>query len=686
MMPLIAALLHSQANLLVPSPIVNLPVPSLRINAASVVATSLDLIFLGIAWEFLGKSGFRLGLWFRTWLTLLGVMWLDVFLFATGAFAGSPGYWSIMQGTLISRGIISLFALPFLYAYLHWQNNLEGTTIENRPVLAILKHVAEMETELSDAQREIARRKVAERALRRSKVLLSATGEMTKVGGWELNGQTREIQWTEQTRRIHEVSAGYEPTLKDAVEFFQPEDRGKVTDAIQRALDSGEPYDMELRFVTARGRRRWIRTICKPQTVDGRTTSLAGAFQDITEQKRTEEALRRQAEELEALQNTVLDITSRHELPALLETIVQRAAGLLGAPGGGLYLCEPGQKEVRCVVSYNNRQDYTGLVLSYGEGAAGVVAETGEPLIVDVYRTWSERAAGHEEDQPFSTGLTAPMIWEGEVTGVIHVLHDKDALGFTRSDLELLTLFANHAAIAVENARLYDRLRSGHERLQALSQRIVEAQEVERRRIARELHDEIGQALTAVRLDLQAARSLLKHSEHEAQLTHTVSVVERTLEQIRNLSLDLRPSLLDDLGLVPALRWYVDRQAQQVELSAHFRADSLEDRLAPELETTCFRIVQEALTNVTRHAQAKRAYVELLKRNAAIEIRIRDDGVGFDVQGALDDAGRGESLGLLSIKERASVVGGEVQIDSCAEVGTEIKVRFPLILASSEGS
>jgi signal transduction histidine kinase len=408
------------------------------------------------------------------------------------------------------------------------------------------------------------------------------------------------------------------------------------------------------------------------------------AHNNITERKRAEEALRRQAEELDALQATVLDITARHDLPALLETIVQRAAHLLGAPGGGLYLCGPERKELRCVVSYNAPRDYTGVVLSYGEGAAGVVAETGEPLIVDDYRVWDKRAAAYEEDQPFGAVLSAPMTWKGEVTGVIHVLHEAETGRFTRSDLELLNLFANHAAIAVANARLYDRLRKGHERLQVLSQRIVDAQEMERRRIARELHDEIGQALTAVKIDLQAARGLLDDFEHEAQLTHTVGVVEHILQQIRDLSLDLRPSLLDDLGLVPALRWYVDRQAQQMGVTARFRADFLENRLAPELEIACFRIVQEALTNVTRHAHAERVGVELRKSDEAVEVRIRDDGVGFDVQRALDDTARGKSLGLLSLRERASVAGGEVEIESAPEVGTEVRARFPLVLVSPD--
>ncbi len=178
---------------------------------------------------------------------------------------------------------------------------------------------------------------------------------------------------------------------------------------------------------------------------------------EITERKLSEETLRRRTEELGVLQSTVLDITAPHDLPTLLQAIVERAAQLLHAPGGGMYLCDPAAREARCVVSYNTPEDYTGTVLRYGEGAAGTVAQTGQPLLIHDYRTWSKRAPAFEGDQPFSAVLSTPMIWKGQVIGVIHVL-DTEEGRFRQEDLELLSLFASHAAIAVENARLLESL------------------------------------------------------------------------------------------------------------------------------------------------------------------------------------------------------------------------------------
>jgi uncharacterized PurR-regulated membrane protein YhhQ (DUF165 family) len=179
MVPIVAAALHMQMDLIGNARISYIPLPSMRINTASVVATLIDLVFLAMAWEFLGKPNLNIKLWLRAFLTLLGVMWLDALLFTTGAFAGSPGYLSIMKGTLISRLIVSVFALPFLYAYLYWQNKKKGVEIENRPVLAILKQVAEIEIELSQAQEEIGRRKNAENE--RDKVIQELKKALSEV-------------------------------------------------------------------------------------------------------------------------------------------------------------------------------------------------------------------------------------------------------------------------------------------------------------------------------------------------------------------------------------------------------------------------------------------------------------------------------------------------------------------------
>lgn len=163
MVPIVTMILHWQIKMAGPEQANFFPPQSLRVYTASILTAFADLVFLAVAWEFLGKPQFKVKLWLRAFLTLLGVMWLDVILFATGAFFGNPDYLKIMTGTFVSRFIISLFAFPFLYFYITWQNRKYGMEVENRPVLSILKEVSEVRLELTLAQQEIEQRKKLEK-------------------------------------------------------------------------------------------------------------------------------------------------------------------------------------------------------------------------------------------------------------------------------------------------------------------------------------------------------------------------------------------------------------------------------------------------------------------------------------------------------------------------------------------
>ena len=215
-------------------------------------------------------------------------------------------------------------------------------------------------------------------------------------------------------------------------------------------------------------------------------------------------------------------------------------------------------------------------------------------------------------------------------------------------------------------------------KIQVLSRRLVEVQEAERRHLARELHDEIGQALTVAQMHLQAMLQAPGAEALTPRLSESLMVVERVLEQLDDISLKLRPSLLDNLGLEPALRWLTERQAALADLQAEVRVEPLEHRLDPILETQCFRIAQEALTNVVKHAKARAVTVELGQDGEQLHLSVRDDGVGFDVATVREQAVRGVSLGLLGMEERATLAGGSLQYHAAPGQGTDVRVRFPL--------
>jgi two-component system sensor histidine kinase UhpB len=248
---------------------------------------------------------------------------------------------------------------------------------------------------------------------------------------------------------------------------------------------------------------------------------------------------------------------------------------------------------------------------------------------------------------------------------------------FQASDGSLHSLLATFVDITYRR-RAEEALQGYTDRLRYLSGRLLEAQEAERRHIARELHDEIGQTLTATKLTLQSARHISAPKQIEEKLVEGIGLVEKLLEQVRNLSLDLRPPQLDFFGLVPTLRSYAEEQANRAGLQLHFFAEENPARLEGVLEIGCFRVAQEAITNVIRHAKAHAIFLRLLQDAEALHLYVRDDGVGFDLAAARQRATQGECMGLLGMEERISLLGGKMTCDSRPGQGTELHAWFPL--------
>jgi signal transduction histidine kinase len=215
---------------------------------------------------------------------------------------------------------------------------------------------------------------------------------------------------------------------------------------------------------------------------------------------------------------------------------------------------------------------------------------------------------------------------------------------------------------------------------------LVAAQEQERRRIARDLHDVIGQALTAVKLNLETLRRDFAGQRIDADLRRSIDIVDEAMRDIRDVAIDLRPAILDDLGLVAAARWYLSRQGRLANYRTSFVADPIPFDLDDEVESACFRVLQEALTNVARHARATRVRVKLRRTPGDILLVVEDDGVGFEVLRTRRRQGRRPTLGLTGMSERACSIGGSIDISSTPGVGTRIRASFPRIVANDQAA
>jgi two-component system sensor histidine kinase UhpB len=230
--------------------------------------------------------------------------------------------------------------------------------------------------------------------------------------------------------------------------------------------------------------------------------------------------------------------------------------------------------------------------------------------------------------------------------------------------------------------RAAEELEEANHQLRFLSRRLFHLQEEERHHLARELHDEVGQALTAAKINLQAAMKETDGAKSK-RIDETAAILEKLLGQVRQISVDLRPSTLDDLGLVPALRSLLDQQGRRASVAVHFSAKDVPENLNPEIQTTCFRIAQEAITNALRHANATRIDVDLARENGSLRLRVRDNGRGFDAESAQAQTA---GLGLIGIKERAALVDAQAKVVSSPNKGTTVEVSLPLTFPAERES
>jgi two-component system sensor histidine kinase DegS len=290
-----------------------------------------------------------------------------------------------------------------------------------------------------------------------------------------------------------------------------------------------------------------------------------------------------------------------------------------------------------------------------------------------------------------SSFIGVPLRVQKHVIGGLTICRDPHGALYTHDDQVLLQDLADRAALTIQNARLFEQVREARQRLEALSGRLLAIQEEERRTIARELHDEVGQALSGWMMQLGTVKSLLPKSAKSARiiLDEVEALVQQTLESIRKIIAGLRPSVLDDLGLTPAIRRLGSEFQEDTGTHVEMDTTRLTERLPAPLEVALFRIVQEALTNVRKHARAKRVSIGLAKEDGKVVVSVQDDGVGFEKQTAPPRSSgdlilRGGwripagHFGLIGIQERVTQLGGRLDLTSAPGQGTTLRVEIPL--------
>ena len=379
---------------------------------------------------------------------------------------------------------------------------------------------------------------------------------------------------------------------------------------------------------------------------------------------------------LTVLQDVARNLISELDLNKLLREILHSAVRVLEASAGSLLLWDDATNElVFAVTDGGAGEALEGQRMRADKGIAGWVFSHRQPDIVHDVRSNGRFYSAIDESLGYHTSslVAVPMIAKGQRIGVLEVLNKKSGKRFDENDHDILYALAGQAAIAVVNARLYQEVHDEKDRIIALEEDV-------RKELARDFHDGPAQTLAAMIMSIELIEALPEKIPEPVALglKELRAMATKTLHQVRNMIFELRPVILKTQGLEPALHSYVERLREAEDMNIHLKVEGLEERLPAKLEEICFSIMQEAISNVKRHANEKNVWLTAIRRGEEFQVAIKDDGKGFDLAEVDRSYDRRGKLGLLNMRERAEMIRGRLSIESAPGEGTTITLDIPL--------
>ncbi len=372
---------------------------------------------------------------------------------------------------------------------------------------------------------------------------------------------------------------------------------------------------------------------------------------------------------------------SAKNLTVLLERVLVITEGIFGANVGAVLLADPETNKLRVRSATGMPPDFgDDISIAAGQGFTGHIFETGEPdILQDLTR--SSGALNPELRNKARALWGAPLKISDSVIGVLIIGFEK-SYQWLPTELELFRAVADRSALAIDRARMTDALREREMRIVELSGHLLKAQEEERKRISRELHDETGQALMVIRLYLGMLDGTVKSREGKAKIGELLAVVDRTIEGIRRIIGRLSPLVLQELGLISAIRKEAKDLAKTAGVQSRVAIGDDVGRLDPVIETAIYRVVQESLHNVAKHAQAQNVNIQMERNGETLRLVIEDDGVG--IRAVSNAKTMRPSFGMAGMHERISTLGGQMRVSSRKGEGTKITVSVPVPLHPKE--
>jgi signal transduction histidine kinase len=379
-------------------------------------------------------------------------------------------------------------------------------------------------------------------------------------------------------------------------------------------------------------------------------------------------------------------MASTFDLDRVLGDILELATAILDASTSALMMIDENRGDLVCAHAHGERGDLYRRRTALGRGLAGWVAVHGEPLLANDVRADSrfDPAVDAPAGLPMHSVLCVPIQIRGKTVGVLEALNKRNESGFDQEDLSLMITTANQAAIAIETNQLYQSLREERDR-------IIQAQENVRHQVARNLHDGTVQFLSAISMGIDHMERLLQFKPEAArsELEALRDLTRQATQQARLALFELRPLILETQGLVPALETYVQQLQNSEDFDITLRADDSLPHLNNSLAATVFAIVQEAVNNAKKHADPSKVWLRLSREDNMLQVVVQDNGTGFELETVEREYDRRGSIGLLSMRERADLIDGVVEIQSSTEdphAGTSIVLRVPLPSAANSAA
>ncbi|MFQ5340428.1 MAG: GAF domain-containing protein [Anaerolineae bacterium] len=456
---------------------------------------------------------------------------------------------------------------------------------------------------------------------------------------------------------------------------------------VPAVLAAGEPVRVtHFHPNGSNGEGRYVEIVASPlRDETGQIQQVVEVLRDVTEQQNLREALLRRNRELSVLNAVVMAASQSLDLEQIMQTALDEVLRLTGLDVGAIFLMRRHTEELELLTQRCLSPEATEAMARLRLSAApcGGAVETGQPVVVaDVCKYRGSKWAALKGDGLRSL-VHVPLLTRGAALGSL-CLGTRTPRHFGREELALLSAIGSQIAIAVDNARLYKDLDRKKQMRRELLRQLITVQEDERRRIARGLHDDTCQALTALLYSLETAAEVDDFGEVGSMLMRMWELTQHTLEGVYKLIHDLRPTLLDHLGLFTTLREYADRRLQLMGIRVHMEQIGSVRRLPSPIETALLRIVQEAISNIAEHSGATNAWITFDFQEASVVLTVEDDGIGFDPDEVAQSTDLKRGLGLLGMQERVNLVDGEITISSMPAAGTTVVIRVPM--SAGEGS